>query len=70
MSNNQVIAQGKAECNVDCYESLKCERLPTNHMALPITFFLYPQDRCVFQLRQQHVKGYTMSIFRTGSSGV
>ena len=42
MSNNQVIAQGKTECNFDCYKynkfsliTLKCMWLPTNHIALP-----------------------------------
>ena len=48
MSKNQVIAQGEAECNFDCYEynhsliALICMRLPTNHIALPIIISPYP----------------------------
>ena len=47
-SNGQVIAQGEAECNFDCYEynnfviACKCMWLPTNHVALPTTLFPYP----------------------------
>ena len=41
--NSQVIVQGEAECNFDCYEyndfliACKCMRLLTNHIALPTT---------------------------------
>ena len=48
MSNSQVIAQGKAECNFDCYGynyssiARKYMQLPTNHLALPMTFYPYP----------------------------
>ena len=47
MSNSKVIAQGKAECNFDCYEynysliAHKYMQLPTNHIALPMTFYPY-----------------------------
>ena len=48
MSNSQVIARGKAECNFDCYEynysltACKYMRLPTNHIApLPMTPYPY-----------------------------
>ena len=47
MSNSQEIAQGEAECNFDCHEyrysltALKRMRLPTNHIALPMTLFPY-----------------------------
>ena len=46
MSNYQVIAQGEAECNFDYYEynysliELKCMRLPTDHISLPMTLSL------------------------------
>ena len=59
MSNSQVIAHGKAEYSFDCYKHmysyslivLKCMRLPTNHIALPMTLSPYPQDHHQFQLR-------------------
>ena len=47
MSNNQVITQGEAGYNFECLEynysliALKYMRLPTNHIALPMT--LYPK---------------------------
>ena len=46
-SNSQVIAQGKAKCNFDCYKynysllALKYIWLPTNHIALPMILFPY-----------------------------
>ena len=48
LSNSQVIAQGKAECNFDCYKyncyviGLKCMQLSTNHIALPMILSPYP----------------------------
>ena len=57
MSNSRVIERGEAECNFDCYEynysliAHKYMRLPTNHIARPMTLYSYPQDRRVFQLR-------------------
>ena len=47
-SNSQVIAQGEAECNFDCYEynysliAHKYMQLPTNHIAQPMTLYSYP----------------------------
>ena len=57
MSNSRVIARGKAECYFDCCEynysliAHKYMRLPTNHIARPMTLYSYPQDRREFQLR-------------------
>ena len=54
MSNSQVVAQGKAKCNFDCYEysysliACKYMQLPTNHIALPMTVYPYPLDRHKF----------------------
>ena len=48
MSNSRVIAQGEAECNFDRYEynysliAHKYVRLPTNHIARPMTLYSYP----------------------------
>ena len=48
MSNSQVIAWGEAECNFDYDEynysliARKYMRLPTNHIALPMTLYSYP----------------------------
>ena len=48
MSNSQVMAQGEAECNSDCYEynysliAREYMRLSTNHIALPMTLYSYP----------------------------
>ena len=47
-SNSRVIARGEAECNFDCYEynysliARKYMRLPTNHIARPMTLYSYP----------------------------
>ena len=49
MSNSQVTAQDKAECNFDCYDynylliALKFMWLPTNHVALPMITSSYLQ---------------------------
>ena len=46
MSNSQVIARDEAECNFDLRVQLffliaqKYMRLPTNHIALPMTLYL------------------------------
>ena len=48
MSNSRVIARGEAECNFDCYEynysliARKYMRLPTNHIARPMTVETQP----------------------------
>ena len=48
MSNSRVIALGEAECNFyRCeynYSLIACKykRLPTNHIALPVTLYPYP----------------------------
>ena len=48
MSNSQVIAQGGAEWNFNCYKynysliACKYMRLPTNHIALPMTLYPWP----------------------------
>ena len=47
-SNSQVIARGEAKCNFDWYEynysliAQKYMRLPTNHIALPMTLYPHP----------------------------
>ena len=57
MRKSQVVEQGKAKCNFDFYEynySLiagKYMRLPTNHIALPMTLYPYPYDCLEFQVR-------------------
>ena len=49
-NNSQIIAQGKAECDFDFYEynnsliALKCMRLSTNHIVLPM--ILSPYSPC------------------------
>ena len=46
-SNSQIIARGEAECTFDCYKynysliAHKYMRLPTNHIALPMTLYPY-----------------------------
>ena len=68
MSNSDVIAQGEAECNFDCYKYIcslitcKYMRLPTNHIALPMTLYPYPWDHHEFQLRLTYLSCYACIV--------
>ena len=54
-SNSQGIARGETKCNFDYYEynysliASKYMRLPTDHIALPMTLYPHPYDRCEIQ---------------------
>ena len=68
MSNSQVIARGKAECNFDWYEynyysiAHKYMQLPTNHIALPMTLYPYSKDRREFQWRTTYQSCYACIV--------
>ena len=56
-SNSQVITRGEADYKFDWYKynyyliAHKYMRLPTNHIALPMTLYPYSKDRREFQWR-------------------
>ena len=64
-SNSRVIARGKAECNFDCYEYIysliarKYMRLPTNHIAQPMTL----QLRLTYKSCSASIVLYSRSTF-------